>query len=426
MSDELMSFYLMLPDGRVVMPANLIVREKGGRPEIVAFRYTDEFLADKDRFALDPVCLPLQKVATNIECSGWSTLGLIEDHLPDQWGCQVLAKQALVQQRLKLNTSSVIDMIKMMGRSRIGALMLVSQAERLNSPIFDNGADIDVLARVEMLAERIDAGEDLDDLDFEMFSLAYLASPGTGVGGARPKALIYDDEGGRYLAKFNRKGTKDAYNNAKVELACLNMARDAGISAGRGKIKSGVNGRDVLLLERFDVTPCGGRRHLITLRSLLRTPVINGGNQTHGERGGVFRYDDIHTVLTRYSQHIANDSQQLLLRMIFNRAINNLDDHDRNFSMVHDEYGWHLSPAYDMVPTLERGGYPNASFGYSSGLPAKDDLLQAGRVFGLTKPEVARCVEAVNAVVSQWMTYAQEVGVDEDEANLIQGYFPAP
>ena len=87
--------------------------------------------------------------------------------------------------------------------------------------------------------------------------------PVSGIGGDRPKALLYEDNTA-YLAKFNRL-TTDAYNNAKVELACLQMAKEAGLNVLDGHVRRGVNGRDVLLLDRFDVVTgnnlLASRRH---------------------------------------------------------------------------------------------------------------------------------------------------------------------
>ncbi len=70
-------------------------------------------------------------------------------------------------------------------------------------------------------------------------------------GWCRPKALIHENYKA-YLAKFNLL-TADVFNNAKVELACLQMAKDAGLNVLSGHVRNAVNGRDVLMLDRFDV-----------------------------------------------------------------------------------------------------------------------------------------------------------------------------
>ena len=177
----------------------------------------------------------------------------------------------------ELNANSVIDTLAMFGSSRIGAISLVTQGE---TPQFDNGHELAVLARAEQAAQQIDS-VDFDTVDIDEMGMLYLASAGTGVGGARPKALLFDEQG-CYLAKFNRR-SQDEYNNARVELACLQMAQAAGLIMHDGRIVQGINGREVLLLDRFDIAE-DGRHHLITANGLLKEPA------SQQDPGRTFRY----------------------------------------------------------------------------------------------------------------------------------------
>jgi serine/threonine-protein kinase HipA len=68
------------------------------------------------------------------------------------------------------------------------------------------------------------------------------------MGGARPKAVVEDDDG-LWIAKFNRPD--DPWNNARVEHAMLNLARACGLSTAESRLKR-IAGRDVLLVKRFD------------------------------------------------------------------------------------------------------------------------------------------------------------------------------
>ena len=45
------------------------------------------------------------------------------------------------------------------------------------------------------------------------------------------------------------------------------------------------------------------------------------------------------------------DLRELFMRMCFNAAVSNLDDHPRNHAMVAHDRIWRLSPAYDLTPT---------------------------------------------------------------------------
>ena len=61
---------------------------------------------------------------------------------------------------------------------------------------------------------------------------------------------------------------------------------------------------------------------------------------------------------------VEQDLKQLLRLMLFNRAINNTDDHERNFSFMRHQNGYRLAPAYDLVPSLGLGEYHAAGFGF--------------------------------------------------------------
>jgi serine/threonine-protein kinase HipA len=68
------------------------------------------------------------------------------------------------------------------------------------------------------------------------------------MGGARPKAVVQDDDG-PWLAKFNR--ADDRWNNTRVEHAMLRLARECGIKTAESRIEI-VGGKDVLFVKRFD------------------------------------------------------------------------------------------------------------------------------------------------------------------------------
>ncbi|MEQ8515281.1 MAG: HipA domain-containing protein, partial [Chromatocurvus sp.] len=212
--------------------------------------------------------------------------------------------------------------------------------------------------------------------------------------------------------KFNRRHGDD-FNNARVELACLHMARDAGLRVSGGRIVPGINGREVLLLKRFDLITPGERHHLITVNGLLKNPM----NQR--DTGHLFRYDDVHELLQRYSVSIAEDLTQLATLMLFNSAINNTDDHERNFSLIHRGDGYRLAPAYDMVPSLVTGAYHAAGFGWHPDPPRPSETRGLGRLFGLAKGEVSDIADRVQGVVKHWQEYAEAVGVSDRDYGRI-------
>ncbi len=404
--------YINLPVTGMMLMGECAVMESGRIVEAVGFRYAEDYLQSEQAIALDPVQLPLSSQEFALHCDR-GIPGFLDDYLPDDWGRRVLAKKAYYKQRKKYDANSVIDTLSLIGESRIGAISIV---EKQQTPNYAAGAPLAELNRAEAAAQAIDQGE-LSQLPDDEMALIYLANSGTGVGGARPKALV-SDHGRHYLAKFNRQ-QQDGYNNARVELACARMAHQAGIDikVENSRVVSGINGREALLLERFDILPDGSRAHLITINALLKDP------QTQRDHGGAFLYDQIHRILTEHSINITQDAEQLLRRMLFNRAINNTDDHERNFSLINSGEGYQLSPAYDMVPTLSHGQYHAAGYGYSTNPPSPAELEDKVRYFGLPKPFVRRCAEQVVTAIEQWPEIAKEVGVEESQAEKIARYF---
>lgn len=401
--------YLNTPATGIVHAADCVIEEHQGGPQRLGFRYRPSYLQLSNAFSIDPNTLPLREGEQQFSCNA-GLPGFLDDYLPDAWGKKVLTRLAFYRHQQRLNSNSAIDMLSLMGNRRIGALCITPKGEQ---PQFDLGLSLEHLARAEMAAQHID-DVSFDRMPFDEMSLLYLASSGSGVGGARPKALIADGDQ-EYIAKFNRSHS-DHFNNARVELACLKLAKLAGLNVGEGKVVQGVNSRDLLLLERFDVVE-NHRAHLISINSLLKNPI------TQSDHGFHFNYDSIFKILQKFSIAIEQDANQLLRLMLFNRAINNIDDHERNFSLLNSGNGYRLSPAYDLVPLTARGQYHVAGFQYQTNPPKASEISGFGKVFGLSKPQVAECAEHVIAAISQWKHIADEAGVSEQEAELIQGYF---
>ncbi|MBN7797152.1 type II toxin-antitoxin system HipA family toxin [Parahaliea mediterranea] len=406
--------YTSLPTIGVMKTGELVIVDQDGITQRCAFRYTPEYLATQGSIALDPVALPLgDQNEFDFDCSGGRP-ALLDDYLPDDWGRKVLTQLALFRDKRRLSFRSVIDTLDMLEGSVIGALSIVPKGEE---PSFTLGASIDRLRDAESAAQHVDA-IDQNTANIDHFSLLHLANHGSGVGGARPKALIYDRDH-PFLAKFNRisGADRDLYNNARVELACLSMAKEAGIDCFGGRVEPGINGREVLLLERFDVNEDASRNHLITINGLLKI------QRNQSDLGEAFSYDHIYRVLQKHSVAIEHDLKQLLLRMLFNRSINNVDDHERNFSLINRGQGYRLSPAYDMVPSLTTGAYHAAAFGYRPYPPTPAEAVKEKKIFGLNRAEIRDCAEQVRHALADWSMHAEHAGVSEQETDLVAKAF---
>jgi len=403
--------YLNIASMGIIKAAQAVLLESAGQLVQMAFKYTAEYLCHEQAFALDPIQLPLTTKEINLHCAGGMP-GILDDYLPDDWGRKVITRLAYYQGRGVINQNSAIDVLALLSESRIGALQWVKVGE---SPHYELGCEIKNLIAAETAAHSIDQPHyDMKNVD-EM-SLLYLASAGSGVGGARPKALLYKGRSA-YLAKFNRIQS-DAYNNATIELACLEMAKAAGLNVLGGEVRSGINGRDVLLLDRFDVihhdNGTSSRRHLLTINALLKN------TETQRDKGGVFLYGDIAQILKKLSIDIDEDLMQLLRLMLFNRAINNTDDHERNFSLMSEGKGYRLAYGYDLVPSLVRGAYPVAGYKQNPRPPRLSEVKQYGKIFGLPKTKVTEVVDQMIPSLENWTQWAEKNNVSDDDRHNVK------
>lgn len=394
--------YLNTHTTGLLKAAEVALLEERQRLVQVGFRYTAEYLMHPNAFPLDPAQLPLQTDERNLYCQGEAP-ALLDDYLPDNWGKAVLSRIALAQQQ-RLNTHCISELLRFLQQaySRIGAIAIVEQGKE---PVFEQGIELSKLQDIELSAQHIDQHSS-SDIEAHTLGFLFLTNSGSGVGGARPKALVQDN-GNYYLAKFNRHN--DPYNNARVELACLNMARAAGLTVGTGKVVTNINQRDVLLLERFDIDK-NGRHHLITANGLLKNP----NNQL--DPGHSFRYDDLHALLQKFSTHVEEDIKQLVRLMLFNSAINNTDDHERNFSFIYDNEGYRFAPAYDLVPSIEVGGYHAAGFKYQPYPPRISEVEKMPSLFGLPKATLVSITEDISNALQDWAQFAEAAGVSEEDA----------
>ncbi len=189
--------------------ADCVIEEVEGRVRRVAFRYRAAYLEHPGAFTIDPVTLPLTGGEFDLRCDGGMP-GFLDDYLPDDWGRKVLARAALHGGDERFDGNRVSHLLAGMGASQIGALSFVAPGE---APSYTCGVSLDALRELEQEAAATDGmvarGEAEDSAARERFLLQLLLAAGS-VGGARPKALVFDD-GGKYLAKLNRRRT-DEYN----------------------------------------------------------------------------------------------------------------------------------------------------------------------------------------------------------------------
>jgi serine/threonine-protein kinase HipA len=277
------------------------------------------------------------------------------------------------------------------------------------------------LARLQELADIIIADEELPK-GAEAEQAQDLMLGGTSMGGARPKAVV-ENEDGLWIAKFNRPD--DKWNHARVERAMLELGRECGLHTAESRITT-IGDRDALLVKRFDreKTDQGYRRaRMLSALTLLRA-------EERAEERENWSYVLLAEELRRVSAQPKIDAPELFRRMCFNALISNTDDHPRNHAVIAMEQDWKLSPAYDLTPSPEIsdehrdlalecgdvGRYANAN-----------NLLSQSARFLLKPDKAVRIIDDMEQTVrNKWYEVARRVGVSDKDCEKISRAFAYP
>ncbi len=405
--------YITLPGETAAVTAGRFTLsvDRRGTP-LGRFVYGRRYLERPDAVELDPAELRLARGAfETTRLNG--IFGALRDAGPDFWGRRV------IERHLGKAELGELDYLLHSPDDRAGALGFgpgkVPPAPRRR---FNQTLDLE---RLQALADAIVRDEPLPS-DAQADQLEALLLLGTSMGGARPKAVVEDEEG-LWLAKFNRPD--DRWNHARVEHAMLRLAQACGISAAESRVVSAGN-REVLLVKRFDrrKTAQGYERaRMVSGLTLLRADDTRRTPET-------WSYVALAEELRRASAQPGKDAAELFRRMCFNALISNTDDHPRNHAVIAWAREWRLSPAFDLTPSapvsIERrdlamvcgdaGRYANA-----------ENLLSQHPRFLLDRAEAAAILtETERCVAGKWYDVARAAGVSEQDCDRLSGAFAYP
>lgn len=238
----------------------------------------------------------------------------------------------------------------------------------------------------------------------------------TSHGGARPKVAFTDGDG-HWLVKFDLDF--DGFSSAHVEHATKALARQAGIDAVRTKVVELDGGENALFVERYDRTIAEegteSRVHRISAFTLLEQTV---DRQDGGD------YLDIFSALRGIACDYEKDAKELFRRMAFNIAVNNTDDHLRNFEFIHccSEEGqdcYRLGPMYDVVPNP--AAYPHVTSLAGDHYPVLDAMTisKLSETIGLDTQECIAIRDSVFASVANWQETFAKNGVSSPDLQAI-------
>ena len=381
-----LNVWMRIPDGAARLAGEMAATDSTPNGQFESeFEYSSEWLGFAHGFDLDPASLSRARSRRFQATSFLPPLSVFDDVLPDSWGRRLMAIAIKADGRKPTSP----ELLRRIGANGLGAL---SFSESPDPPVPTVTGDKGELDELLDSAEAFEAGRLPPDNRFRR-----LVEAGGTAGGARPKALLHD-KGIEWIAKFPSIARDEHHDVVGLEATCMELARRAGLNVPDTRLQP-IGRRRILLVRRFDISEQGGRFHMLSFKSLCR------------ERPGIFvtGYDDLAEALRKYSTDPTADVRALFRQAAFNAAIGNVDDHLKNFWILHGHEGWRLLPAFDLVPDTGAKHEHTLSFGLSLACPGLEVLVDMGKRWGVG--ESAQIVAEVTEAVGGFSAVAKSLRV---------------
>lgn len=395
------------------------------------FEYTPQFVESK--LEVSPIIMPLVNrhvfsfpaLQRSITFRGLP--GLLADSLPEKFGNKLLTVW-MAKKGLSFDDLDPVARLCYLGSRGMGALEFVPDTDGFSSkePIdFDGLLDV---AKQVMSDHNGTSIEDPENPNFER-----LIQIGTSAGGAKAKAVIAWNEStgeimsgqgecrkgfNHYLLKLSGVSNDEHESDpdiGRVEMAYHLMAVEAGITMMESRLLHG-GGAAHFMTRRFDRDSEGGKYHVQTYCAIAhqdRDPV------------GTTSYEHLFSTARRLGlgQVALNE---LYLRMVFNIAARNQDDHSKNHAFLMDGNGkWYLTPAYDLCFAYKKGSrWIDQHQMRCNG--KRDEFNLADLEAAAEAADVRnfrKYISQVKDALALWPELAASVGLPADKTNAISAQF---
>lgn len=371
---------------------------------VYLFNYGKSYLRREDAIPIFDVELPLRQGILPL-LPGLVIPSCLRDAAPDAWGRRVILNKRLGSRVAATTDPAALDELTYFmesGSDRIGALdFQLSPVEYV--PRLGSNASLEELLQAADLVQR---GIPLTP------ELAQALQHGTSIGGARPKALIEGD-GKKYIAKFST--SSDTYSVVKAEFLAMRLAALAGIDVAPVLLQN-VDGKDVLLVERFDriITPAGWERKII-----LSALTLLGLDEM------MARYASYEILAEQVRAKFTDPRmtlRELFSRISFNILIGNTDDHARNHAAFWDGRLLSLTPAYDICPQPRHGGEASQAMLITGDkrLSRIANCIESAPHFLLSTGEAERIIRGqIVCIADNWGRVCEEAGLTTIDRALL-------
>lgn len=386
--------------------------------EVFSFEYNKEWLKLNESLVLDPDLnwysgpqyLPENKI----------NFGLFLDSSPDRWGRVLMRRREAVLAKMENRVQKTLlpsdYLLGVYDEYRMGALRF---KENQDGPFFNDNRDMAAppwtsIRELEYASLKLEEDDSVDNPEYFKW-LNLLIAPGSSLGGARPKASIIDNNKHLWIAKF--PSINDSVDIGGWEMVVHQLAVNAGIQMSDAVIQKISGKQYTFLTKRFDRTTDNKRTHFASAMTLL------GLKDGDDQQTGISYLDIVGFIIQHGDKNFVNiDLEELWRRMVFSICVKNTDDHLRNHGFILGEYGWRLSPAYDInsVPT---------GTGLTLNISDNDNSLDLNLAFDVAdffrveKSKSNEIVKKVAESVNNWKRVATKYGLSRNEQELMSAAF---
>ena len=369
------------------------------------FNYGASYLDRKNAIPLYEPELPLRRgriePPTNMEMAS-----CIRDGSPDAWGRRVIINRLVGPKAADTGADNLNELTYLLesGSDRIGALDFQLSATDY-VPREKSQASYQELLEA---ADRVEKGLPLTPV------LDQAINHGTSIGGARPKALI-DDDDRKLIAKFS--SSKDLYSVVKAEFIAMRLAAMAGLNVAPVDVFE-TAGKEVLLIERFDRTKDKSgwqRRALVSALTMLELDELEARYASYEELAELIRH--------RFTDP-KDTLKELYGRISFNVLCGNTDDHARNHAAFWDGKMLTLTPAYDICPQGRSGNEATQAMLIKgeNRMSTLATCLTAAPDFHLSEAEALAIMEAqIATIADNWDAVCEKAALTDVDKKLFAG-----
>ncbi|WP_335903970.1 HipA domain-containing protein, partial [Shewanella algae] len=334
MSREIVEVYADWQPIEAPLLIGLLAYSDSSRGGVFSFAYDKAFLTSAYRLQIDPILTLHSGELYNDEAD--KNFRAFLDSSPDRWGRILMQRRAAIEARKGIRATSRLNeldyLLGVHDSYRMGGIRF----KRVGSDAFlDDNSEFAAppmasLRELEHAAMQIEKDDNIDSDEYYRW-LKMLISPGSSLGGARPKACVTDEQGHLWIAKF--PNLNDTHDVGAWEMVCYELALAAGVDMYPSEIRQFSSQHHTFLTKRFDRD---GEKRLHFSSAMTQLQYYDG-EQSHGAS-----YLEIAEFISNCGAQTEADLAQLWRRIVFNIAVSNTDDHLRNhgFLLVHRRLAW--------------------------------------------------------------------------------------